>query len=121
MSIQELLEHNIVLYNEDFNYIKAAFNIGMGILAYVRWESIGLGLRIVYRNPNLRSQDPRTFILKFENLVPINKLGYNVNNIQCQSQNITELRILAFNNYQYYNIADKNYELIIPFLIKEIK
>ena len=49
MSPLELSSHNLTVYRNDPDYIKACLNIGMGVFAFVSNNKGNLGLNLVYR------------------------------------------------------------------------
>lgn len=56
MSPLELISHNLTVYRNDPNYIRACLNIGMGVLAFVLLNNkVNLGLNLVYRLPVIYS------------------------------------------------------------------
>ena len=112
MSILELEQHNIIVYRNDTNYIKACLNIGMGVLAYVPKTKFNssFGLKIVFRVSNVNILPP--YLLKFDINLLSNpeESGFYLSDIKYKNDFFYCINI--FNSYRYYiEINNKIYNI----------
>ena len=112
MSILELEQHNIIVYRNDPNYIKACLNIGMGVLAYVPKTKFNssFGLKIVFRVSNVNILP--LYLLKFDINLLSNpeESGFYLSDIKYNNDFFYCINI--FNSYRYYiEINNKIYNI----------
>lgn len=105
MSTLELEEHNIIVYRNDPDYIKACLNIGVGVLACVQRtkSNSSFGLKIVHRVSNISTLP--LYLLEFDiNLLSSpEESGFYINDIKY---------VNVFNSYRYYiDINNKIYSI----------
>lgn len=108
MSPSTLLKHNLVLYRDDPDYIKALLNLGWGILVVIKDTNINHGLSIIYRDPEYNwATIPE---LDYNQLYSINDAGINLSDIRYYNL-YTKERSFLYNSY-YVPVGDIDY--IIP-------
>lgn len=115
MSTLELEEHNIIVYRNDPDYIKACLNIGMGVLACIpcvqRTKSnSSFRLKIVHRVSNISTLP--LYLLEFDiNLLSSSEeSGFYINDIKYVEDFFYYTNM--FNSYRYYiDINNKIYSI----------
>lgn len=108
MSPSTLLKHNLALYKDDPDYIKALLNLGWGILAVVKDINANKWLNIIYCD--LKDKSAIIPELHWNQLYTIDEAGINLSDIQYYNLYIKECTFL-YNSY-YIPIGDIDY--IIP-------
>lgn len=101
MSTLELEEHNIIVYRNDPDYIKACLNIGMGVLACVQRtkSNSSFGLKIVHRVSNISTLPLYLLELDINLLSSPEESGFYINDIKYVEDFFYYTNV--FNSYRY--------------------
>lgn len=111
MSSKELLEQNFIIYeNQSDDYIKAALNIGMGLIAVSTEPLIANGIRVFYRAP--KGIYCLLDLLNLKTLRNPFNYGFSLNRVDLP---ITSLKTL------YYRLNDGQYDYMKIIYFKEYK
>lgn len=112
MSTLELEEHNIIVYRNDPDYIKACLNIGMGVLACVQRtkSNSSFGLKIVHRVSNISTLPLHLLEFDINLLSSPEESGFYINDIKYVEDFFYYTNM--FNSYRYYiDINNKIYSI----------
>lgn len=112
MSTLELEEHNIIVYRNDPDYIKACLNIGMGVSACVQRtkSNSSFGLKIVHRVSNISTLPLYLLELDINLLSSPEESGFYINDIKYVEDFFYYTSV--FNSYRYYiDINNKIYSI----------
>lgn len=107
----ELIEHNLVVYNDNIDYLNALLNLGWGVLAVRTHNNVWNGLQIFYKESNKNL----AYILELNHLELHSLKEYNIKLKDIMF--IPDLNWSSFSHNTYYNISyifDDKIQSLIP-------